>query len=103
MIHMSPYLATALFAIGAGALALWLDVRFPSLSPEGLQRMIGHALVSMVALEVAATALRVVTGGAHVLTVAVLIGVMLPALVYTFVVCVWVMKHLSGAMHGSTR
>jgi hypothetical protein len=103
VLHLSPYLATVLFAIGAGALALWFDVRFPGLSPERLPTMIGHAFVSMVALDAAAMALRAVSGGPHVRTVAVLMSVMLPALMYTFVVCVWVMKHFSGALHGSPR
>lgn len=103
VIHLSPQIATIVFAVGAGALALWVDVRFPNLSPQRLPTMIGHAFVSMVALEVAAMALRAVTGGAHLRTLAVLVGLMLPALVYTFVVCVWVMRHFSGAMHGSTR
>ena len=87
---MSPYLL--LYVVGAGALALWLDVRFPNLAPQSFMRRVGAALAAVVFLQVA----PVVTTStlAWYLT---LFGMLLPAFVAVFVTSVWLLRALRDA------
>jgi hypothetical protein len=103
MIPMSPYVFAAVFALASAALALWVDARFPKLAPEGLRSIVGHSLLAMLAMEAAAKVLGVAATGGDVARMLILLGLMLPALVYVFVVCVWTMKHFTNALHGSMR
>lgn len=103
LIHTSPYVFAVVFALASGALALWVDTRFPGLAPGSLRMIIGHGLLSMLATDVAAALLRASADGGYAVRLVALLGLMLPALVYLFVVCVWMMKQFGAALHGSMR
>jgi hypothetical protein len=72
-------------AAGAAVLALWVDVRFPSLAPAGITRrvaasVVAGCLVGLVPIEP---------------TVASLIGLMLPALCFSFLTAFWLLRLLA--------
>ena len=68
--------------VGAGALALWFDVRFPRLAPPGLV----SRLVSAAAATVALGALPVSA------TVFSLVGVFVPGLAVMFLTAIWLLR-----------
>ena len=51
---MSPIVFGTAFAFGAGALALWTDVRFPRLAPEEMRGILMHTFAAFVVLHVVA-------------------------------------------------
>jgi hypothetical protein len=68
--------------LGAGALALWVDVRFPRLAPQGLRRRMAAAVVALLLLAV----LPVWP------TMLGLIGVFLPVLALALLTTIWLMR-----------
>lgn len=80
-------------ALGAGALALWLHARFPSLAPERLGRTIAHAVAAFVLLQLLPGVGESVAG--------ILLGVflfVLPALVYALICSIWMIQHAQTAL-----
>jgi hypothetical protein len=90
-----PAFVTLVF-VAAAVLALWLDVRLGGMEPSSMTRIILHALIAMLALDVAKNV--VVAADGPTLTMLVLFGVFLPALVYVFLASLWVLKMVRGAM-----
>jgi hypothetical protein len=68
--------------LGAGALALWFDVRFPNLAPSGLV----PRLVSAAAATVALAALPISA------TVLSLVGLFVPGLAVMFLTTIWLLR-----------
>lgn len=88
-------------AVGAGAIAFWLDVRFPRLVPECSKRRIGHAIVSLGAAQLAAPMVMKLLFAIHDSRPFVLLGlfaIFLPALVYVFLSGIWLMRLFRGAL-----
>jgi hypothetical protein len=79
---VSPGLLMMALVLGAGALALWFDVRFPKLAPHGLVTR----LVSAAAATVALAALPVSA------TVLSLVGVFVPAMAVMFLTSLWLLR-----------
>ena len=80
-------------AAGAGLLALWVHVRFPSLAPERLGRTILHAATAFALLKLAALS------GEGSTTVAItLFALVLPALVYALLCTIWVLQQAQSAL-----
>jgi hypothetical protein len=103
---VSPELFSICVALGAAVIALWVHARFPSLAPESLQlRFFVHiALCGIVLNAVVPTALHVTTAqGSIPASLLGLFGVAFPALVYTFLVTVWVLKLVQNAASSSVR
>lgn len=91
---MNVGLIVVLIALGAAAIALWLDVRFPGIAPENFRGILIHA-----ALAVAAGQLLVPAGldfalalESHVVTLIGVFGVAFPAIIYAMLVGVWTIK-----------
>lgn len=91
---------------GAAAIALWTDARLPGLSPRGLGGLTRHFAGALVAL-VVLTPL-----GAHVVAgetasparnLVSLFGIALPALVYTMLVALWLIRLAQQALRGDLR
>jgi hypothetical protein len=80
------------FGAGAGLLAMWVHVRFPSLAPERLGRTILHAATAFVLLK-----LTTHSGGSSTIIATVLLLV-LPALVYALLCTLWVLRHAQAAL-----
>ena len=79
---MSPGLLISALMVGAGALALWFDVRFPRLAP--------HGLVSRLVSAAAATA--ALSGLPIDPTVFSLVGIFMPALAVLFLTSLWLLR-----------
>ena len=79
-------------AAGAGLLALWVHVRFPSLAPEQLGRTILHAVIAFALLRLTPT-----FGDSSMVFTAVFVFV-LPALVYALLCTIWVLQQAQTAL-----
>jgi hypothetical protein len=88
--------AVALVA-AAAVLAVWLDMRFDARRPDSPTARVIHAMAAYVALRVT-TAASVGLAGSDAgaaRTLAVLLGVVLPGLVYAFLSGVWLARTLA--------
>lgn len=96
---MSPETATLLFAVGAAALALWVDVRFPKLGPPSLPLGFAFhvAAVLLVCRVLVPSGVAATSGTSPALTLIGLFAIALPGLVYVFLVGVWTLKLVQGA------
>jgi hypothetical protein len=91
---VSVPLFIAVYVAGAGLLAVWFDMRFPSLRPASWLR-VGVAVAATMAVdELSPYALGL---GPHIVGV---ICVVLPALAATFLVCIWMLRMMRSAMPG---
>lgn len=98
---MSKHEVVVAFALAAAPLALWVDVRLPRLVAECVKRRIAHAIVALAAAQLAAPMLlqllfRVDDSRASVLLG--LFGIFLPALVYSFLSGIWLMRMFRNAL-----
>ncbi len=99
---MSVTLFLVLFALGAAALALWIDVRFPRLAPSALRPALIIVGVSVLAAQlVVPPALQYLFGtGSWPLSLVGLFCLALPALTFTFLAAIWVIKIFREALTG---
>jgi hypothetical protein len=81
--------------VAAGLLALWIDVRHPKLAPESLGKRVLAAAAALFALEL----VPVLHGSVAQLYTSVF-GILLPALVTSFLSAVWLMRALRDAQIG---
>jgi hypothetical protein len=86
----TPFLSV--FLAGAGALALWIDVRVPSLAPDSLSKRVLAVCCAMVALQLAP-----VYHGSVAAVYLTLFGLVLPLLVSSLLAAVWLMKAVQEA------
>lgn len=77
----APVFLVAL-VLGAGALALWVDVRFPGLAPHGLRGRMVAAVAAVVVLAVVPVSP----------TMAGLLGLFLPVLALTLLTTIWLLR-----------
>ena len=96
---MSISILVVTFGFGAAALALWLDLRFPRLAPEGMTRTGLHLAAAIVGLQLAPLAMQGIVGGESLpRTLVALFAVLLPALVYPFLATIWLLKLMRGVL-----
>jgi hypothetical protein len=74
-------------AAGAGLLAVWIDVRFPSLAPERLGRTLLHAGAAMLVLQLLPVVLE---SGLNLW--AAIFGLALPVLSYALLTTLWMLR-----------
>ena len=79
-------------AAGAGVLAMWTHVRFPSLAPERLGPTILHAATAFALLQMTSMF------GESTTTLGVVFLFVLPALVYALLCTIWVLQHAQTAL-----
>jgi hypothetical protein len=86
--------------LGAGAIALWINFRFPKLAPEGLKTAIIHVgaaiFVGQVLLRVLSEAVPDSNPVVAALITTFVLG--LPALVYALLASIWVIRIAQGAL-----
>jgi hypothetical protein len=82
----------AAYLVGATSLALWIDLRFPGLRPTGWPRMGAAVAAAMVGDDLCTPALG------HGPRVVGVIGVVLPALAFTLLVSLWLLRMMRAAM-----
>ena len=78
--------------VGAGALALWIDARHPTLAPDSLVKRLLAAGCALMALQ-----LVPVYHGSAVAVYATVFGIVLPVLVTSLLAAVWLMKAVQEA------
>ena len=87
--------------LGAGAIALWINFRFPKIAPDGMRPAIIHVGLAMLVGEILVPALHHlipadVNPVARALITTFLLG--LPALVYALLTSIWVIRVAQGAL-----
>ena len=94
---MSVQAYIIVFAVGAAAIAAWIDWRFPKLAPTHLRLALAHVVGACVIANLAIGAGLIGAGGspARMSTGLLLVG--LPILVYEFLAGVWTIKVLQAA------
>jgi hypothetical protein len=87
-----------LICVGAAAIALWIDVRFPGIAPRALPGFAIHAALAIGAGQLLVpTAMNALLGAeSPVLALVAVFGVAFPALLYAFLVGVWTIKTAQG-------
>ena len=82
--------------VGAFLLAAWVDDRVGDARPESPKRRIGHVLAGLAVLEASVGVLYLVnsTGIPQVAFMAVVLGVFLPALTYSLLTALWLVRTL---------
>jgi hypothetical protein len=94
-----------MIGVGAGAIAVWIDVRFPRLAPDEMRRALIHVGISIVVAQL------LVPIGMHLLlsveqvpaTLVAIFGVAFPAIVYALLAGLWVIKLTTGALSSHMR
>ena len=98
---MNPQLFVLVLAVGAGALALWTDVRFPKLGPQSMGGVLVNTMAAMIALKLVAGNIGLLTSGPPAAAVAAILGVALPGLLYAFISGIWAIRLFQGAYAGT--
>ncbi len=90
------------FALGSGALALWIDQRLPRLAPGTLRAAFIHVGASIVVAQLVVPAGMGTLGSARsgVVFLTAVFAIGLPALTYSFLAAVWIMKVLHRTLRG---
>jgi hypothetical protein len=90
---MHPAVFIVALIVGAAALALWTDVRFPKLAPSSITARLVNAGVATLAL-----VLIPFPAEAGVLLFFAVMGLFLPVLGYAFLTGLWLLRCLHGAL-----
>lgn len=91
-------------ATGCALLALWVEVRFPTLAPGGLGRVFLNIVAAVLCMHLAGA--MVVAAAEHSalpLRFAAVFVLALPALTYVFLSSIWVLRLMGSSMSGSIR
>jgi hypothetical protein len=88
-------------ALGAAALAIWLDVRFDARTPRTLNWTFLHTAGAMLGLFVMAPLITLIVHGSDspVRKIAAVLTVLLPALTYTCLAAIWLLKLVQRHAH----
>jgi hypothetical protein len=85
--------------VGAGAIALWINFRFPTLAPDSIRRAVVHVGAALLFGQIVVPALHSfivdVTPIVRALLTTFVLG--LPALVYAMLSSIWVIRIAQGA------
>lgn len=85
---------TLTLTLGASLLAIWLDARFTVLRPKTLAQGLIHSAVAVFSVLGAAELLVLVYGIPDAAFMALVLGVFLPALVYSLLAGLWMLRAL---------
>jgi hypothetical protein len=102
---VSVGLVVMLIAVGAAAIALWIDVRFPGIAPREARGILLHAVLAVAAGQLLVPqTLRFLTELASApLILAGVFGVAFPAIIYALLVGVWTIKTAQSHLGGGLR
>jgi hypothetical protein len=91
--------------VGSAALAAWLDLRLERHRPDSPSARIMHAMAAWIALRLTAAVSGSLAGsdGPAARTLAVILLVVLPGLVYAFLSGLWLARTLADAARLSRR
>jgi hypothetical protein len=101
---MSLVVFAICLVLGAAAIALWIAVRFPQLTPQRLAVIMVHLVVAMVLAQLVPYGLLLpVSGSAAVQLIAGIFVLALPVLVYTLLITIWLLRVAQNALGGMLR
>jgi hypothetical protein len=90
-------------AVGSGAVALWINLRFPKLMPWSMARLLLHLVVAFVCVYAVKPGIGMILGsGVPAGRIIGVFAIAFPALVYNFLVCAWMIR-LAQASGGGFR
>lgn len=86
--------------VGASAVAIWADARFPGALPRRTALLLTHLVLALVGLRAAPVVMTFIPGAAQEPAPATLalLGVFFPALVYAFLSAVWIIRAAQRAL-----
>jgi hypothetical protein len=98
-------LFAVLFVLSAGALALWIDHRFPRLAPGELKVAIAHVFAAALANQLLDGPLAgfVARSAMPQGRLVAVVGVVLPLVVYAALAAFWTLRIAQRALSGSMR
>lgn len=101
---MSAGFVTVVIGVGAGAIALWIDVRFPQLAPREVSKVVLHAAASLaVGYAVGPMVETVAASGDPRFSLAAVFGLAFPAIVYCLLAGIWVIRLAQQMLSGHLR
>lgn len=100
---MNPAILIVSFLVGCALVAFWVERRFPDLAPRTMRGTLVHVGATLVAAQLLAPLVINLVTGSPRLTLLAVFAVAFPALTYSLLVAIWVMKLLQGAMRGLLR
>jgi hypothetical protein len=86
---------TVTLTVGAALLAMWVDARFPVLRPKSVAGGLAHAAAGVLAVIGAAGFMALIYGIPQTVWLGVLLSVFLPALVYSLLTGLWMLRSLA--------
>jgi hypothetical protein len=95
---MSPGTYVVVLLLGAFALAVWIDIRWPQLTPKELRWALIHTAASVILAQFVVAAGIKIGQGSPSLMLAMIVTLIVPSLVYCLVSGVWVMKVAQAAI-----
>lgn len=95
---MPPIVSVYGLAVGAAALALWLDVRLGPHRPQTLSAQMTHLLAAIIALNLGASLVVRLAGpeGSSEGRLGALLLILVPCLLYVFLTALWLLRSLAG-------
>jgi hypothetical protein len=101
---MNAGFVTVLIGLGAGAIALWIDVRFPRLAPQELVKALLHVAASLAVGYATSPAMQLLVAYDDPrLTLLAVFGLAFPAIVYCLLAGIWVIKLAQRTLSGHLR
>jgi hypothetical protein len=90
----------AFLAVGAGAIALWFDARFRKVAPGSVRAAMLHVGAAILLGQLAVpVAMRLINEESSVASVlGMTFGVAFPALTYSLLASIWMIKTLQGGL-----
>ncbi len=83
---------------GALALAVWVDARFPQLTPNGLLEALLHLCVSVIVSRLLVSATLTIGQGSPSVMLVMVAAIIVPALLYCTIAAMWITKVAHRAM-----
>jgi hypothetical protein len=101
---MNAGFLTVLIGLGAGAIALWIDFRFPKLAPRELTKALLHVAASLAVGYATSPAMQLLIAyDDQRLTLLAIFGLAFPAIVYCLLAGLWVIKLAQQMLSGHLR
>jgi hypothetical protein len=97
-------LVTAFIGLGAGAIALWIDTRFPRLAPNEVAKAVLHVVASLAVAHTTGPAVQALAASDDPRIVLLgVFAVAFPSVVYCLLAGLWVIKLVQGMLSGLLR
>ena len=98
---MSVSACVVCIAIGSGIVALWISVRYPSLMPWKMGKLLAHMIAAFLCIYSVSSAMAIVQGsGIPAARLTSVFAVAFPVLVYNFLVGSWVIRLVQASAGG---